>query len=145
MKKKCALLLLCCLAVTALAEDGDLAAVDDQGAVLRIHGAGELAVNRVIAEHVSHVIRGHEGIVDGHDLHVVPLLCGAENQTADAAKAVDADSRFLHSERLLFVSNLGSVSFQEKYPVRIGKTDCAIDLLIDYTSILSRAPAEGNR
>ena len=61
-------------------------------------------MDRVIAQHIGHVIRGHEGIVDGHDLNVLPLLRGAENQTADAAKAVNADSRFLHTERLLFVS-----------------------------------------
>ena len=87
-----------------LAEDGDPAAVDDQGALLRVHGAGKLAVDGVIAQHIGHVIRGHEGIVDGHDLNILPLLRGAENQTADAAKAVNADSRFFHSERLLFVS-----------------------------------------
>jgi hypothetical protein len=76
-----------------MSEDGDLAAVDDEGALLGIHGAGELAVNRVILEHVSHVLGVHEGVVQSDDLNIVMSQGSAESETADAAKAIDTNLR----------------------------------------------------
>ena len=72
-------------------ENGILLAVDDQGAIFGRDLTGELAVNAVVLEHVSHVLGVHEGIVQAHDFHVVAVEGSAEDQAADAAKAIDAD------------------------------------------------------
>ena len=71
-------------------EDGVLLAVDDQTAVISLDSAGELAVNRVILEHVSHVLGVHEGIVQADDLYIVMGQGGAEDEAANAAEAVNA-------------------------------------------------------
>lgn len=47
-------------------------------------------------EHVLHVGCVDEGVIDGHDVHHGVLEGGAEDQTADAAEAVDADGHRAH-------------------------------------------------
>ena len=74
-------------------EDGVLLAVDDQTAVISLDSAGELAVNRVILEHVSHVLGVHEGVVQSDDLNIVMSQGSAESETANAAKAIDTNFR----------------------------------------------------
>ena len=77
----------------------DGVAVDNQIAVLDFDGALELAVHGVIAEHVDHVIHIDEGIVDRVHFDVGVRAGGAENETANAAKTVDAN--FNHTNFLL--------------------------------------------
>ena len=72
-------------------EHGILFAVDDQAAVVMLHGAGELAVNGVVLEHIGHIFRVHKGIVDGGDLHILMSQGSAKDKTADAAKTIDTD------------------------------------------------------
>lgn len=43
-------------------------------------------------EQAYHVVKVHEGVVDGSDDDVVVLERGAEHETTDAAEAVDADA-----------------------------------------------------
>ena len=73
-----------------LAENGDFAAVDDDGIVGVVHGALETAMHGVVFEHIGHVVGG-EQVVDAHDFYVVMLQAGAENEAANAAESVDAD------------------------------------------------------
>ena len=92
-------------------------AVDDQLAVLSLDAAVEFAVDGVIFHHVHHVVEIDKGIVDAHDLEFLGLgNSRAENQTADAAKTVDAyfNSHEITSIRLfLFHFNAFAPTFQE--------------------------------
>ena len=56
-----------------------------------LHGAGEFSVHRVILQHIGHILRIHERIVDGCNLHTLVSQCGAEHQAADAAETIDTD------------------------------------------------------
>ena len=75
-------------------------AVDDDGVVGVLNGAVKLAVHGIITQHVGHVIGGHEGIVDTHELDVGTGDTRAEHQTADPAKAINANFN-AHNESLL--------------------------------------------
>ena len=66
-------------------------AVDDDCVLGELDVAGVLAVNGVIAEHISAVIRGHEGIVDAHKFNVGVVQTSTENKPADTPKAIDAN------------------------------------------------------
>ena len=74
----------------ALAENSDLAAIDDQGMIGVGNFAVKLAVDRVILEHISHIIRRDE-VVDADNFNIGMRKTGAENQTADAAKTIDTN------------------------------------------------------
>ena len=50
-------------------------------------------MNRVILEHVSHVLGVHEGVVQSDDLNIVMSQGSAESETANAAKAIDTNFR----------------------------------------------------
>jgi hypothetical protein len=66
-------------------------AVDHQLVTLLADRALEAPMGRVVLEHVHHVVQIHEGIIDGGDCYVVVLQGGAQYQTANAAKAIDAN------------------------------------------------------
>ena len=70
-----------------------LLTVDDQAAVVVLHGAGELAVDRIILQHIGHVFRIHKRVVDGRHLYILVGQRRPEHQATDTAKAVDADFR----------------------------------------------------
>ena len=75
-------------------------AVDNDGVIGVLDGAVELTVHGIVTEHISHVVGGHEGIVDTHELDVRAVDAGAEHQTADTAKTVNTHFN-AHSESLL--------------------------------------------
>jgi hypothetical protein len=73
-----------------LGQNRDLFAVDDQGAALGLDLAGELALRRVVPEHVSQHV-GVEQIIDRDDVELVELIGHrAEHEATDAAKTVDS-------------------------------------------------------
>ncbi|MPM92558.1 hypothetical protein SDC9_139693 [bioreactor metagenome] len=76
---------------------GNAPPIDNQRPVLMGHLALKPAVNRVIAQHIGHIVRGHERIVHRHNLHIVPGLGDAENQTTNAAEAINSNLN-LHKE-----------------------------------------------
>ena len=43
---------------------------------------------------IDHILGIHKGIIQGNDLHVIPLHGGAENKTADTAKTIDTNLGF---------------------------------------------------
>ncbi|KAJ8531736.1 hypothetical protein ON010_g14226 [Phytophthora cinnamomi] len=88
-------------------EHVDHLAVHHQVAVLRLHGAVELAVRRVVLEQVRHVLQVHERVVDGHHLGLGVLDGGAAHEAADAAEAVDADGDLLRHGCSRWVGGLG--------------------------------------
>ena len=81
-------------------EEANLLAVDDDGVVGVLDGAVKAAVHGIVTEHIGHVVGGHEGIVDADKLDVRTVDARAEDQTADAAEAVNANFN-AHNESLL--------------------------------------------
>ena len=82
-----------------------MVAVDNQLVLLGINldGAIELAVHRIILQHVSHVIHGQQ-VVDTYNyyvIHVVLLEGRAEHKAANATKSVNTDFNFCHNNKLL--------------------------------------------
>ncbi len=76
-----------------LGEDGDLGAVDADGAVEHLDRAREGAVDRVVAQQVREHLEVH-GVVDADPFEVSALLVGgAEHRAPGAAEAVDAEFR----------------------------------------------------
>ena len=89
------------LRVTVVEQRNTLA-VDDQGRVLAalvIDGAVKAAVHGVILHGIRQLLRRFIRRVDGDDLDIVGADRSAEHQTADAAKAIDAN--FNHALFLL--------------------------------------------
>ena len=86
----------------AVVEQRNTFAVDDQGRVLAaliIDGAVEAAVHGIVLHGIRQLLRRFIRRVDGDDLDIVGADRGAEHQTADAAKAIDAN--FNHALFLL--------------------------------------------
>ena len=73
-----------------LGGDTDALSVDDEIAVLDLDVALELAMDRIILEHVSEIL-GIEKVIDTDDLDVASeiLDSSAENHAADAAESVN--------------------------------------------------------
>ncbi len=70
----------------------DLSSVNNQLAILNFDISVEMAVHCVILYHVDHVIRRNERVINSDDFKCFRLRNGgAENQTADPAKTIDAD------------------------------------------------------
>ena len=53
----------------------------------------------VVFEHIDHIVQIHERIVNRYDLDALMLERGAENQTANAAKAIDTNFRVRHNKK----------------------------------------------
>ncbi|KAG5513428.1 hypothetical protein PMAC_001492 [Pneumocystis sp. 'macacae'] len=71
----------------ALCIDGNRPAVDNKCAGRCSNSPGIAAVDRVVLEHVCHVLSTKEGVVDGDDVEVAVEECVAQDNAADAAKA----------------------------------------------------------
>jgi hypothetical protein len=54
-----------------LLEDGDGLSIDNKFPILSLDCDVELAMDRVILEHVNPVIEVNEGVIDGNDIHIV--------------------------------------------------------------------------
>ncbi len=74
-----------------LREDLDLVAVHDQHIVLFIGRdlTVELAMDRIIAKHIDHIVEIDERIVDTDNLDVFSAASSAEDQTTDPTKTVN--------------------------------------------------------
>ncbi|RNC37429.1 ribosomal protein L35a, partial [Trypanosoma cruzi] len=94
----------------ALTCHADLLAVDDKSTFPHLHHAAVATVRGVILQHVRHVIRVQQ-IVNANNLNVVAVLRGAEDHSADAAKAIDAnlDGHFFPFSH--FLSSFPPVTF----------------------------------
>lgn len=101
----------------SLLEDADLAAVDDQEAVLGLDLALEAAVGGVELEEVDHVVEADEGVIDGDDLGAA-FQGGAQHQTPDAAESVDSDLR--HDAWMLEEGKCG-VKTRRRGGTKVGK------------------------
>ena len=86
----------------ALGKDGNALAVDNDGVLGGLHGAGELTMHGIILQHVSQIIGGAQ-IIDAHDLDLGVIHAGAEDHAADTAKTIDAyfDAHKKNSSQIL--------------------------------------------
>ena len=67
-------------------EDGNLAAVDDELAILGGDVLLESSVSRVVLEHVDHVLKVDEGVVDGNHLRILVQDGITEDNATDTAE-----------------------------------------------------------
>ena len=74
-----------------LGEDRDGLSVDDQLAVLGLDITVPPAVGGVVLEHVDHVVKSHEGVVDGDDVDLAAGNGGTGHEATNTTEAVDTD------------------------------------------------------
>jgi len=80
----------------SLLEDGDGPPVDEKLPILSLDCAVELAMGRVILEHVDHVVEVNEGVIVGNNLHFARCREGSPgNQAPNTAKSVHTDLHHL--------------------------------------------------
>ena len=73
-------------------EDGEGISIDDKLSVLSIDCAFELAMSRIILEHVDHVIEVNEGIIDGDNIHYDRIKSSPGDQAPKTIKSVHIPS-----------------------------------------------------
>lgn len=101
-----------------LSVDVDGLAVDNELAILGLNGALEATVGGVILEHVDHVFKRNERVVDGDNLDIGVLQSNAKNDTANTTKSVDIARALLvlnRSRIALFISTINAVALT--YPL----------------------------
>ena len=74
-----------------LLEDGDGLPIDDKLPVLSLDGAFELAMSRIILEHVDHVAEVNERVIDGDNIHFARVKGSPGDQAPNMAKSVHSD------------------------------------------------------
>jgi hypothetical protein len=70
-----------------LGVDRDSLAVDNELTILSLDGTLEATVGRVVLEHVDHVVKRNEGIVDGDNLNILVLERSAKDNTANTTES----------------------------------------------------------
>ena len=73
------------------AVNGNRLTVYDELAVFNLDLALKLSMNGIIPEQIRHVFKVDEGIVDARNCYLGVCCSSTENESSDAAKAVDAD------------------------------------------------------
>ena len=81
----------------SLLEDGDGLSIDDELPVLCLDCAVELAVGGIILEHVDHVVKVNEWVIDGDDVHFARIKSSPGDQAPDVAKPFHSDLHHLVS------------------------------------------------
>ena len=81
----------------SLLENGDGLSIDDELPVLCLDCAVELAVGGIILEHIDHVVKVYEWVIDGDDVHFARIKSSPGDQAHDAAEPVHSDLHHLVS------------------------------------------------
>ena len=81
----------------SLLEDGDGLSIDDELPIFRLDCAVELAVGGIVLEHVDHVVKVNEGVIDGDDVHIARIKSSPGDQAPDAAESIHFDLHHLVS------------------------------------------------
>ena len=81
----------------SLLEDGDGLSIDDELPILCLDCAVELAMGGIILEHVDHVVKVKEGIIDGNNVHFARIKSSPGDQVPDAAESVHSNLHHLVS------------------------------------------------
>ena len=75
----------------SLLEDGDGLPIDDKLSILSLDHAFELAMSRIILEHVDHVVEVNERVIDGDNVHFARVKGSPGDQAPNTAKSVHSD------------------------------------------------------
>ena len=75
----------------SLLEDGDGLSIDDKLLVFSLDCVFELAMSRIILEHVDHVVEVNERVTDGDNAHFARVKGSPGNQLPNTAKSVHSD------------------------------------------------------
>ena len=81
----------------SLLEDGDGLSIDDELPILCLDCAVELAMGGIILEHVDHVVKVKEGIIDGNNVHFARIKSSPGDQVPDVAESVHSGLHHLVS------------------------------------------------
>merc|ERR1711892_1280701 len=73
-----------------LIEDGDLVPIYIEEFAIFLHLTLELSMGGVILEHVDHVVKGDEGVIDCNNRCTL-LNSSPRDQSANAAESIDSD------------------------------------------------------
>lgn len=71
-----------------LLENGYDIFIDDKLAILSLDCAMELAMGRIIMEHIDHVVEGNEGVLDGDSIHFARVKNSLGDQVSNKAKSI---------------------------------------------------------
>ena len=69
-------------------EFGDGLSIDDKLPILSLDCAFELAVSRIILEHVDHVVEVNESVTDGDNIHFARVKGSPGDQVPNTAKSL---------------------------------------------------------
>ena len=72
----------------SLLEDGDGLPIDDKLSILSLDHAFELAMSRIILEHVDHVVEVNERVIDGDNVHFAREKGSPGDQVPNTAKSL---------------------------------------------------------
>ena len=76
----------------SLLENGDGLSIDDELPVLSLDCAVEIAMDGIILEHIDHVVKVNEGVIDGDDVHFARIKSSPGDQAPNAAES-EGDAR----------------------------------------------------
>ena len=72
----------------SLLEDGDGLSIDEKLPVLSLDCAFELAMSRIMLEHVDHVVEVNEGVIDDDNIHFARVKSSPYDQAPNMAKSI---------------------------------------------------------
>lgn len=77
----------------AFGRDSDFLAVDNELTILVFNGTLEATVNGVILEHVDHVVKRNERVVDSNNLNVIAFQGSTKDNTTDTTETIESISK----------------------------------------------------
>jgi len=84
-----------------LGENGDGLALNPELTILGLYGSLESSVDGIVLEHVNHVVKIDEGIVDSDDIDVSDNESITEDDAANTTETVDSDFDHCYSRSFL--------------------------------------------
>lgn len=77
----------------AFGRDSDFLAVDNELTILVFNGTLEATVNGVILEHVDHVVKRNERVVDSNNLNVIAFQGSTKDNTTNTTETIESISK----------------------------------------------------
>ena len=68
--------------------EGDWLSIDDKFPILLLDCGFELAMSRIILEHVDHVVEINEGVIDGDNIHFARVKNSPGDQAPNITKSI---------------------------------------------------------
>lgn len=77
----------------AFGRDSDFLAVDNELTILVFNGTLEATMNGVILEHVDHVVKRNERVVDSNNLDVIAFQGSTKDNTTNTTETIESISK----------------------------------------------------